>query len=112
LLKDPKAPWREFAFARNRRNIPYLDEDPAIDERVVRDACWKLHQYLYKPAWELYDLCSDPRETNDLANSRPEIVSRMAFELMRNLEESRPHQSGPPSGLNHTSLELPGAPKY
>ena len=112
LLKDPQAPWREYAFARNRRNIPYIDKDPIIDERVARDACWKLHQYLYKKSWELYDICSDPLETKDLSADRPEIVGRLAFELLRNLEETRPHQPGPPAGMDRNQLGTPYAPKY
>jgi len=36
-------------------------------------------------AWELYDLLADPRELNDLANDKPEIVSsmRIKFESWR-----------------------------
>ncbi|MCM2268375.1 MAG: sulfatase-like hydrolase/transferase [Elusimicrobiales bacterium] len=107
LLKDPSAPWREYAFARNRRNIPYLAAgDAALDERVARDGCWKLHHYLYKDAWELYDLCSDPLETRDLAAERPDITARLAFQLVKNLEESRPHRPGPPAGLDRTLMEV------
>lgn len=112
LLKDPKAPWREYAFARNRGNVPYLNSVlQALDERVVRDSCWKLHHYLYKASWELYDLCSDPLETKDLSGARPETVARLAFQLLKNMEESRPHQPGPPDGLQRKLMEPPDAPR-
>ncbi|OGR41435.1 MAG: hypothetical protein A2X35_10530 [Elusimicrobia bacterium GWA2_61_42] len=113
LLKDPKAPWRDYAFARNRRNVPYLNDAALmLDERVVRDGCWKLHHYLYKADWELYNLCSDPLETKDLAKSRPEVTARLAFQLLKNMEESRPHQPGPPAGLKRMPLEESDEPKY
>ena len=112
LLKDPRAPWRDYAFARNRRNMPYVnDADLVLDERVVRDGCWKLHHYLYKTDWELYDLCSDPLETKELSRSRPDIAARLAFQLIKNMEESRPHQPGPPAGLNRISMDESDAPK-
>ncbi|OGS12610.1 MAG: hypothetical protein A2234_05735 [Elusimicrobia bacterium RIFOXYA2_FULL_58_8] len=112
LLKNPQAPWREYAFARSRRNIPFMKgKDAMIDERIVRDNCWKLHHYLYKTSWELYDICSDPLETTDLAATRPEITARLAFQLLKNLEETRPHQPGPPDGLTRTLIEKPPAPK-
>lgn len=113
LLKNALAPWREYAFARNRRNVPYLnDVSPVLDERVVRDGCWKLHHYLYKASWELYDLCSDPLEARDLSEARPEIVARLSFQLLKNMEESRPHQPGPPDGLDRSLLEIPDEPEY
>jgi len=105
LLRDAEAPWREFAFVRSKRNLAkFTDLD--IEERVVRSKCWKLHHYLYKEKFELYDLCSDPLETKDLSSERPEVVERMAFELVRNMETSRPHQSGLPSGRQPQSLDL------
>jgi len=89
--------------------MPYLAaKDPFIEERIVRDNCWKLHHHLYKESWELYDLCSDPLETTDLSGTRPEIVSRLAFQLVKNMEETRPHQPGPPSGAQKSSLKIPG----
>ncbi len=112
LLKDSQATWREYAFARSRRDMPYLTgKDTFIEERVVRDACWKLHHYLYKAEWELYDLCSDPLETRELSKARPDITARLAFQLIKNMEESRPHQPGPPAGINGTFMKENDAPK-
>lgn len=113
LLRDQQAPWREYSFARNRRNVPYSEKNkaPVIDERVVRGGCWKLHHYLYKSGWELYDLCSDPLETKDLSAARPDVTARLAFELLKNMEETRPHQPGPPDGMAKVSMEKPDGPK-
>ncbi|MFA6004167.1 MAG: sulfatase-like hydrolase/transferase, partial [Elusimicrobiota bacterium] len=97
LLKDPAAPWREYAFARSKRNLARFT-DMNLDERIVRTRCWKLHHYLYKSAYELYDICSDPLEQADLAAKRPDMVSALSFQLLRNMEISRPHQPGLPSG--------------
>ncbi|MFH1618830.1 MAG: sulfatase [bacterium] len=112
LLKNPDFPWREYAFARSRRNLTFFDKTPFIDERIVRNDCWKLHHYLYKASFELYDLCSDPDEMHDMSRSRPEIAGRLAFELLRNMEETRPHQPGYPAGMEERfSLDMPDAPK-
>ncbi len=99
LLEDPQAPWREYAFARSKRNLARL-ANLEIDERVVRDACWKLHHYLYKDAYELYNICTDPLESVDVSKTHPEEVGRLSFELLKNVERSRPHQPGPPAGLS------------
>ena len=77
----------------------------------MRDGCWKLHHYLYKTGWELYDLCSDPLETKDLSGARPEITARLAFQLLKNLEETRPRQPGPPAGMERAVMETPDAAK-
>ncbi|OGR41212.1 MAG: hypothetical protein A2X35_07395 [Elusimicrobia bacterium GWA2_61_42] len=111
LLKDPASPWREYAFARNRRSIPYREGDSMIEERIARDKCWKLHHYIYKPKWELYNLCSDPNETKDLAKARPDVVARLAFQLVKNMEETRPHQPGPPTGMARPVIEASDEPR-
>ena len=97
LLADPSASWRRYAFASSRRNLDDNDgADLRIDERVVRDGRWKLHSYLYKDFYELYDLNADPGETRDVAADHPEIVARLSFELLRWLEENRPRRPSAP----------------
>ena len=97
LFENPNAPWRTYGFARSKRNLARLF-DLNIDERIVRDACFKLHHSLYKDSYELYNICTDPLETKNVAGEFPEIVSRLSFELLKNMEVSRSHMPGLPSG--------------
>ncbi|HAH05040.1 MAG TPA: hypothetical protein DCM05_00720 [Elusimicrobia bacterium] len=90
LLKNPSARWREAVFA-SARSRPGL----VLDQRSVRTRRWKLHWYLYKDAFELYDLKNDPGEERDLSRQRPDIVKTLSFQLLRNLELNRPHAPGP-----------------
>lgn len=98
LLRGPSAPWREYAFAGSKHSTEPA-KDLVMDQRVVRDKRWKLHWYLRKGRFELYDLLADPNEELDLSAKRPEVVSKLAFELLKNLELSRPHSPGPSSGM-------------
>jgi arylsulfatase len=38
---------------------------------------------LEDPAWELYDIISDPSETKDLAVSKPEVIKELTGEYER-----------------------------
>ena len=93
LLNGEGAAWRTVAFAASKRNRPQAD-GPEIDERIARGDRWKLHWYLYKDRYELYDLASDPGEERDVSVEHPEIVARLSFELIKNLERTRPHAPG------------------
>jgi len=110
LLSEPSLPWRRYAFAGAHRNLPSLEAERTIDERVARDARWKLHQSLYKDFYELYDLENDPGETRDLARERPDVVARLAFELQRWVELHRPHAPAPPEPDAAPRLE-PAVPR-
>ena len=111
LLENPGAPWREYAFVRNKRNLTGYS-DLNIDERVIRGDCWKLHHYLYKSGYELYDICKDPLETREISREHPEIVNLLSFELLKNAEYSRPHQPGLPSGSSPSKVRFEtSAPK-
>jgi len=112
LLREPGRPWREYAFASSKRSINPAS-DFILDERVVRTKRWKLHWYLHKGSFELYDLDKDPKELNDLSGKRPDIVERLSFELLTHLELSRPHAPGLPSGkgsVEQGPLLLPAPP--
>ena len=97
LLEGSAPRLREYAFASSKRNMARVT-DRALDERAVRDERWKLHWYLHKDRFELYDLQNDPGETEDLSSKKPDVVARLSFELLKNAELSRPHAPGLPSG--------------
>lgn len=102
LLDGRAAAWRDYAFASSKRNLDHRT-DMLIDERAARDGRWKLLHYLYKPGFELYDLKADPQEAEDVSRGHPEIVGKLSFELLRNVELTRPHQPGPPEGSREDS---------
>jgi arylsulfatase A-like enzyme len=89
--------FRKYAFASSKRNMA-RQSDFLIDEKAVRDERWKLIWHGHKDRFELFDLRDDPREERDLSSKRPEIVSRLAFQLLKRSEASRPHLPGMPSG--------------
>ena len=73
--------------------------------RGVRTRRWKLIEWDYPAAWELYDLAADPREKRNLAG-RPEhaaqearLTARLA-ELRRELGD-RDYPAGDPADLRH-----------
>lgn len=106
LFRDPSAPWRSYAFAASKRDLSALG-NLDIEERVVRDGRWKLHHYLYKDGYELYDLEADPYETTDVAPIHPEIVARLSFQLIEFMERNRPHAPGPVQQMNKIEFAAP-----
>jgi arylsulfatase len=48
------------------------------NNRGVREGDWKLVWANNKNVWELYDLKTDPMETNDLSATQPEIVKKLS----------------------------------
>jgi arylsulfatase A-like enzyme len=48
---------------------------------VIRKGKWKLHQYFEKNEIELYNLAVDQGETNNIAESNPDIVNTLLKEL-------------------------------
>jgi arylsulfatase A-like enzyme len=96
LLANPSAPWRRVAYASSKRQLPA--EDWAIDERAVRDERWKLIWSGASRRWLLFDLANDPGELKDFSAERPDVVSRLALDLMAETERARTHATGRPSG--------------
>lgn len=106
LLENPGADFRRYAYSSSKRNLPGTS-DFLIDERVIRDNRWKLHWYLYKDAYELYDLENDPLETREVSALYPEELKRLSFELLRQVERSRPHGPGLPAEKALRRADLP-----
>lgn len=99
LLREEPTTWRTYAFASSKRNEAE-PTDFTIDERVVEDGRWKLHAYLYKDAYALYDLDADPGEEHDVAAQHPDVVASLSFQLLKHVELTRPHAPGLPSGTS------------
>ncbi len=97
LLRDRPTTWRRYAFASSKRNEAE-PTDFTLDERAVTDGRWKLHAYLYKDRYELYDLDADPGEIHEVSGEHPDVVARLSFELLKRMELTRPHAAGLPSG--------------
>ena len=66
-------------------------------QEAVREGDWKLvRRDLAKaakegspaPAWQLFDLARDPKETTDLAAAHPDVVARLAATAQRSYVES------------------------
>ena len=101
-------------------NVPsaiYLTECTWMRKRGLRTAEWKIivacepdiHGF---PPVELYDLRSDPAETRNLAEARPEVVARLRGEL-RGWVERRTRETGLPDPIEEQPITLRqiGAPK-
>ncbi|MBI3505169.1 MAG: sulfatase [Proteobacteria bacterium] len=97
LLQDPTREHRRYSYASSKRNLASIS-DMNLDERVLRTKKWKLHWYLYKDRYELYDLETDPGETKDVLAQHPDVALELSFEMMRQAELSRSHAAGPASG--------------
>ena len=99
---------------KGRRIVPYegvsllpviRDEKPVREKplfwewqhgRAVRDGKWKLVKHGSDAPWSLFDMEADPSETQDLAASHPEIVTRMnamfeAWKKRVSITKAHPH---------------------
>ena len=60
----------------------WLNNEPGDAVRrhliAVRWKNWRLYRKYQKDRWQLFDLAADPHEENDVADKRPEIVTRLA----------------------------------
>ena len=80
LFTDPKAKAKE-------RDICWyypLAEDHFLGGKSgmsIRDARWKLIEFLKTGDKQLFDLLADPSETHDLAAANPDIVHKMSTRL-------------------------------
>lgn len=94
LLKGTKAKWTERVFVRHIGRWP-KDADPNGFKYVqvsVRIKRWHLVNDSKENVkrWALYDLQTDPGETNDLAAQHPDIVKRLDAEYDKWWAEVQP----------------------
>lgn len=83
LLKDPKFPWKEAAFAQFEQRYPGRGD---ISGRTVRTARWRYTAWVQEQgivAQELYDLVADPGESTNLAYKSDYANVRKRMEEMR-----------------------------
>jgi arylsulfatase A-like enzyme len=81
--REPADPTRLFTDAGQIRTKVPLDKFPG--HAAWLDNPWKLHRIEDKKArtvkWELYNLASDPKETNDLAEKEAARAATMRKQL-------------------------------
>ncbi|MFP3902946.1 MAG: sulfatase [Armatimonadota bacterium] len=84
LVEDPRGDWsREYVFS--ARGLP--DEPTDLAGPTIRNARWSLHIQLEENRpHELYDLDSDPQETDNVFEENPEIAARLKEALVSHLE--------------------------
>ena len=100
LLLEGHAPTREFFY------WPF----PGYGgQEAVREGHWKLVRVgmnaaakngAPRPAWQLYDLANDPKETRDVSASHPSVVARLAAMAAR---EYTPSERYPLGDLDRTA---------
>ncbi len=74
------------------RHIAFIQGDQSDNAIAVRSGAWKLIEatgHKNQKAQQFYDLGVDPGETNDLAASKPEVVSELAAALQKARSEER-----------------------
>jgi arylsulfatase A-like enzyme len=89
LANPPDAPSQQ-SLAYMETLVPQLDLgwSPLLGVRSAR------FKYIRAPRPELYDLALDPRETRNLVQARPEVVSEMEHFLEGRLANARPVEPG------------------
>ncbi len=50
--------------------------------KAIRNGNWKLVKDMENPSWELYNLMTDPCETNNLAGNMPELANKLSAEYI------------------------------
>ncbi|MBI3210251.1 MAG: sulfatase [Candidatus Solibacter usitatus] len=82
LLRNPAAKWK----ARDLYWYYPLEKDHALGGKssmAIRDARWKLIEFLQTGERQLFDLAGDPSETRDVAARNPAVVRTLAARLAR-----------------------------
>jgi arylsulfatase A-like enzyme len=76
LLRGRTIPERTLFW-----DYPHYGEQGGAPASGVREGKWKLIVWRENGAVELFDLEADPGERNDLANTQPDVVSRLRSKL-------------------------------
>jgi arylsulfatase A-like enzyme len=78
--------------AKSQPNVPYQPRD--VSPRfAIRDGDWKLLSGGGARAPQLYDLASDPTESNDLASAKPGVRDRLLTQLRAWMATLPPYQA-------------------
>ncbi|QDT05004.1 Arylsulfatase precursor [Rubripirellula lacrimiformis] len=99
---DPPWPTRQVAFQSHRGDVPQLYNHFAFHEdhwKLVHPSGFGKEQIDGPPRFQLYDLSQDPRQENDLADSKPELTQRLvkAYEAwFADVSSTRPENYAPP----------------
>ncbi|MBM3965570.1 MAG: DUF4976 domain-containing protein [Planctomycetes bacterium] len=101
-FRDPKWSHREFLiFA--YKNV----------QRAIRDDRWKLIQYPLVGKNQLFDLKTDPEETNNLVDQSAysDHVERLYQKLLKEIPETADRPRKPPSPPNRRGVRPPPPPR-
>jgi arylsulfatase len=107
LLKDPAATWTDRYLFTHIGRWPKgrAAESKYANCRVRNTRFTMVNQNRGPGGWELYDLSTDPGETNDIAAKRPETVAEMSAAYDRWWDEVLP-------GLENENAVPPPVPPY
>lgn len=91
------------SFAVQARPI-FAETDRFLRRRAIIDGRYKLIQDISKSNWELYDLQEDPKEQQNLATKRPQLMARLRRKLLDH--HSTPRVELPEQELDDETIEL------
>ncbi len=89
--------------------------DPLFRTRpgsVIREGDWKLHYYYEDGGVELYDLCQDPGESNNLVNINADETEQLLSKLKVWLEEENAQVTFDPNPEYDSAYEQQKAEEY
>lgn len=72
-VPHPRLFWRVETDGINPPN----DDDVKDGLRALREGNWKLVKPSVEETWELYDLATDPGESNNVASAHPDVMRRL-----------------------------------
>lgn len=113
---NPKWPARQIVLQSHRGNQPKPFHNFALHEQTDTGHHWKLvhpsgfgkESFQGEARLQLYDLSNDPRQKNNLAQSRPELLKRLSADYQRwfqDVSSTRPDNYAPPRIVVGTTFE-------